>query len=157
MKWVPQDIEMVEKAKEYVDTAVVALIPVSFGESMKDSASMAESLTMQTVLLERQFTGRLLLLPQFTYLKEEGSEHAKSSLKAWHKQIQQSGFEHIFYLTSDSEWKLHEKDLGGSLLWVPALPFDQMQDSQKWAMADNQVKQLVGFFTQAWKEKTLDN
>lgn len=152
MKWAAQDIDMYIKAKEYVDTAVVPLLPVSFGEEMKESASMAEFITLLSVLLERQFAGRLLLLPPFTYLKTEGSEQSNQELKRWSDEVSNSGFKHIFYLTSDSEWKRYEEELEGSLLWVPALPFDQLDDSQKWSMVDSQVKQLLNFFTRKWHE-----
>lgn len=152
MKWAAQDIDMYIKAKEYVDTAVIPLLPVSFGEEMKEAASMAEFISLLSALLEKQFAGRLLLLPPFTYLKTEGSEQCNQELKHWSDEVTNSGFKYIFYLTSDSEWKRYEEELEGSLLWVPALPFDQLDDSQKWSMVDSQVKQLLNFFTRKWHE-----
>ena len=38
MKWIPQDIETYLNAKEYVDTAVIPLFSISFGDDMKQSA-----------------------------------------------------------------------------------------------------------------------
>ncbi|MFL6555853.1 MAG: DUF2487 family protein, partial [Bacillus sp. (in: firmicutes)] len=59
MKWTPQDIETYLNAKEYVDTAVVPILAVSVGGEMKQSATVAEFITLLTGHLERQFTGRL--------------------------------------------------------------------------------------------------
>ena len=67
--------------KEYVDTAVIPLIPVSFGDENETSAaSMSEFITLLSTLLERQFTGRILLLPPFTYLTEDDYENRLSDL-----------------------------------------------------------------------------
>lgn len=152
MKWAAQEVEMYIKSKEYVDTAVIPLLPVSLGENMKETAAMAEFITMLSVLLEREFAGRIFLLPPFTYMKDEANGPASSRLRQWSEEIKNSGFKHIFYLTSDSEWRMLEENFADSLLWMPALPIDQLNDSQKWAMMDSQVKQLLSFFTRKWRE-----
>lgn len=152
MKWVPQDIEMYIKSKEYVDTAVISLYPISFGDEMKQSASMFEFLSLLTNQLERQFTGRLVLLPPFTYLKEGTLEQSIVKLSEWESSLKESGFKHIFYLTSDSDWKSHESSLGGSVIWMPSIPLENMEDSQKISIVSSQVKQLLNLFTQKWRE-----
>ena len=81
MKWVSKDIETYLSAKEYVDTAVIPLFTVSFGNEMKQSASSAEFITLLTNYLERQFTGRLMLFPPFTYLKTDDLEEVFNKLK----------------------------------------------------------------------------
>ena len=63
MKWVSQDIEMFLKEKQYVDTAVLPLLPVSFGDDIKQSVAMTEFISLLSVQLERQFRGRLIMLP----------------------------------------------------------------------------------------------
>ncbi|XJZ26035.1 YpiF family protein [Bacillota bacterium Lsc_1132] len=152
MKWVAKDIKMYMKAKEYIDTAVIPLLPVSFGQDMKETASMTEFITLLSALLERQFTGRILLLPPFTYLKADENEQAVSELKNWTETVKYSGFKHVFYLTSESRWKMLEDDLDGSLLWVPALPIDQLEDFQKWSIMESQAGQLFNFFTRKWQD-----
>ncbi|MFP7297850.1 YpiF family protein [Neobacillus niacini] len=153
MKWVSKDIETYLTAKEYVDTAVVPLYCVSFGNDMKQSASSAEFITLLTSYLERQFTGRLLLLPPFTYLKNERPEETFLEVKKWEENIVKNEFKHIFYITSESDWKLYEKDLSGSLIWIPSLPLEHLNDQQKISMIESQVKQLLSLFTQKWYEK----
>ncbi|MDP4162288.1 MAG: YpiF family protein [Bacillota bacterium] len=152
MKWTPQDIEMYAKSKEYVDTVVISLFPVSFGQEMKQSASMSEFLTLLTNQLERLFTGRILTLPPFTYLKNGNNEQWLPLLKQWEKKLQEEEVKHIVYLTSDSDWKMNEAELEGTLIWMPSLPLETMDDSQKFTLVQSQVKQLQQLVTQKWQE-----
>jgi hypothetical protein len=152
MKWVSKDIETYLTAKEYVDTAVIPVISVSFGNEMMQSASSAEFITLLTSYLERQFTGRLLLLPPFTYLKSDHPEYIIQQMKKWEENIEKNEFKHIFYITSESDWKIYEKELTGSLIWLPSLPLEHLNDQQKISMIESQVKQLLSLFTQKWQE-----
>jgi hypothetical protein len=154
LKWVPKDIETYTKAKEYVDTAIIPLYSVLFGEEMKQSAAAAEFITLLTNLLERQFTGRTVLFPPFTYLKNESNEKVINELINWENSIVKNEFKHIFHITSDSDWKLNESKLIGSVIWIPALPLETMEDSQKVTLIDSQVKQLLNLFSQKWHENS---
>lgn len=150
MKWIPHDIELYLKAKEYIDTAVIPLIPVSFGEEMKQAASMSEFITLITTLLERQFTGRILLLPPFTYLKNSSHGKSLSELELWVSTLKNNHLNHIFLLTCDSEWKMHEEQLHDHLIWIEAISFDNLENSQKISIINSQVKQIQAIFTQKW-------
>ncbi|WP_160721331.1 YpiF family protein [Bacillus sp. USDA818B3_A] len=150
MKWVPQEVETYLNAKEYVDTAVIPIYSISFGEEMKQSAAAFEFISLLTGHLERQFTGRILLYPPFTYLKKDNMEHTLNSLVNWEENILKSEFKHVFYITSELDWRMHEQKLGGSLIWLPTLPLGNMSESQKMEVVDSQVKQLLSIFTQKW-------
>jgi hypothetical protein len=154
MRWTPQEIETYLNAREYIDTAVVPLMSISFGDEMKESAALTEFITLLSNHLERQFTGRLVLFPPFTYLKMEGNERALNELKNWETNIEKSEFKHIFYITSESNWKMHEEKFAGSFIWIPALPLENLTDSQKHSMIDSQVKQLLNLFIQKWHENS---
>jgi hypothetical protein len=73
-------------------------------------------------------------------------------MKKWEENIKKNEFKHIFYITSESDWKLHEKDLTGSLIWLPSLPLEHLNDQQKISLIESQVKQLLSLFTQKWQE-----
>jgi hypothetical protein len=152
LKWIPQDIDQYLKVQEYIDTAVIPLIPVAFGEKMKQAASMSEFITLLSTLLERQFTGRILLLPPFTYLTEDDYENRLSELESWISCLKKNQLKHIFLLTCDSEWKMHEEKLTESLIWIPALPLEDLENSQKISIIDSQVKQLLAIFLRKWHE-----
>lgn len=150
MKWIPQDIESYLKVKEFVDTAVIPLIPLSFGEDMKQAVSMSEFITLTGVLLEKQFAGRILLLPPFTYLTADNDEKKWQELLRWTEVLKSKGFNHIFFLTSDSEWKMNEERLNNSLVWIPAIPLENFEESQKYTIIDHQVSQITRFITRKW-------
>ena len=150
MKWIAQDIDTYLNAKEYIDTAIVPLYSLSLGNEMKQSAEMGEFISLLSAHLERQFTGRVLLFPPFTYLKNDFSEKVINELNKWEDYIIQSEFKYVFYLTSESDWKLYEGGMTGTVLWLPALPLKEMTDSQKMSVIDSQVKQLMNLFTQKW-------
>lgn len=153
MKWNPQDIQTFLQSKEYVDTAVVPLLPVTFDNEMGQAAGMSEFITLVTGQLERQFRGRLLLLPGFSYLKGSEEEKNLENLLDWEVQLLQSGFDHVFYLTCDLFWKSVESRLNGPLIWLPAIPLETMQESQKLSIIESQVKQMLTLFTEKWNKK----
>ncbi|MFE8702225.1 YpiF family protein [Cytobacillus sp. FJAT-54145] len=151
MKWIPQDIDMFLNAKEYVDTAVIPLLPISFKDDIKQTASMSEFITLLSIQLERQFKGRLLMLPGLTYLKNSSEDKLLENVLEWEKELSENGFKHIFYVTSDSDWKAKEQDLEGALIWLPSIPLEHMEDSYRISILENQVKQLINLFVQKWQ------
>ena len=58
--------------------------------------------------LEREYKGRVLLLPAFTYLVE--SQKRKRSFARMDKSFEK-GFKHIAYVTSDFSWKEDMQEL----------------------------------------------
>jgi len=150
MKWIPQEVETYLNAKEYVDTAVIPVYSLSFGEEMKQSAAAFEFISLLTGYLERQFTGRILLFPPFTYLKGDSMENVMSELLKWEENVLQSEFKHIFYITSELDLRMYETRIGGSLIWLPTLPLGNMIEPQKIEIVESQSKQLLSIFTQKW-------
>ncbi|MFO1444619.1 YpiF family protein [Bacillus sp. Bva_UNVM-123] len=153
MRWVTQDIEMFMKSKEYIDTAVIPLLPISFADDMKNTACSHEFISMLSVQVERQFHGRLLMLPSHTYLTSLGEEELVRNLSIWEEKLLSEGFKYIFYFTSDSLWKSHENQLKGDVLWLPSLPLEQFDESQRNSIMEDQVKQLVNLFMQKWQKE----
>ncbi|CAM3885894.1 YpiF family protein [Mesobacillus zeae] len=151
MKWISTDIEMYLKAAEYVDTAIIPLFPVAFGDGMKESSAKTEFSGLLSGLLERQFRGRVILLPGIPYLN--GSEDSLIlQLEEWEKVLAEGGLKHVFYITSDIGWKQRESRLGGSLLWMPSLPLEHMDEASKMSVLEDQAKQLMPLFARKWEE-----
>lgn len=151
MKWISQDIDMFIKSKEYVDTAVLPLLPVSLGDDMKQAVAMSEFISLLSIQLERQFRGRLLMLPSYSYLKSAVEDKLVSDVKSWEEELLSQGFKHVFYLTSDSSWKSIESQLDGNLIWLPSLPLENMDENYRISIVDDQVKQLMSLFMQKWQ------
>ncbi|MDZ5473247.1 YpiF family protein [Bacillus sp. 31A1R] len=151
MKWVSQDIDMYLKSKEYVDTAVLPLLPVSFNDDIKQSVSMTEFITLLSIQLERQFRGRLVMLPGFSYMKSQSMDKLVEDIKGWEEELLKQGFKHVFLVTSDSEWKKSEGELQGELIWLPSIPLEHMDENYKVSILEDQVKQLLNLFVQKWQ------
>ncbi|MED1560475.1 hypothetical protein AJ85_21075 [Alkalihalobacillus alcalophilus ATCC 27647 = CGMCC 1.3604] len=151
MKWQVKEMDKFLQAKEYVDTAFLPLIPVSGHNQLKTIVSMGEFITIMTNELERQFQGRAVLFPAFTYLKSEKESEREQRLQAWISDLQEGEMKHIFLLTSDAEWKMNEESLNASLIWLPTIPLEHMDLTNKQQVIAEQIKQLVPLLTNKWQ------
>lgn len=70
LKWIVKDVEQFEQAREYVDTGVIPLLSISAAKEMKTVVEQGEFIELLSMELEREYKGRVLLLPAFTYLVE---------------------------------------------------------------------------------------
>jgi hypothetical protein len=152
MKWNVEDIDVYLKSKEYVDTVVVPLVPISWTKELKSTVSMGEFIQTIGISLERQFKGRMVLFPPFTYLKSESKESRYERLKQWEAEIVQEETKVVFYITADVDWKQLEKDLDEKLIWLPALPLEHMDAEGKDQILKEQVNQVMPIFMSAWKK-----
>ena len=150
MKWNNEDMEMFIKAKEYVDTIVLPLYPITFDEKIQQTAGMTEFISLLSGHLERHFKGRLILMPGFMYLKSASEDELYQDIIKWEEEFLNKGFKYIYYLTSDIDWRRLENSLKGSLIWLPTIPLQKMDDKSRNTILEDQVKQLVELFTQKW-------
>lgn len=151
MKWTESDIALYEKEKEYIDTAVLPLVPISMTSSLKTIVSMGEYMTIISGELERQLKGRLLLLPAFTYLQTEEMSSRVDRLNLMEQELTRGGIKHIITLTADVDWKQSEDQLSSALLWMPAIPLEHMDEQYKMETVSAQVKQVLQFVTNTWQ------
>ncbi|KKB37646.1 YpiF family protein [Bacillus thermotolerans] len=152
MNWNGKDVESYKQQKEYIDTAIMPLAPVSFGAEMKEAASQYEFIQLLTMLLEKQFKGRTLLLPPFSYQSKKREEDKIAALNSWSEELREAEFKHIFYFTSDSGWKLVEDKLDGTLIWVPSVPLEHMEPSYKYSLIEEQAKQFINIIAHKWQQ-----
>lgn len=147
MNWTVTDIQLYEQEKEYVDTAVIPLIPLSFGSNMQSTVQKGEFISIFAEALEREYRGRLLLFPPFSYMS--GQKEEESRLQEWAKLFKQNGMRHIVYITSDYEWK--SASLDGHLFWLPAIPLDQLDDKAKQEVIGSQIREIMSVLTEKWE------
>ncbi|MFF2497759.1 YpiF family protein [Peribacillus sp. NPDC058075] len=151
MKWTAKDLDMYMQSKEYVDTVLIPLVPLSFRGQMKQTGSMNEFLTFLSLEIEKQMKGRILLLPTFHYLSDELDKVER--LKRWANEVKENNFEHVFFLTSDFEWKKEERELENNLVWIPAIPLEGLEIEQAREMIHQQVIQILDIFSYNWKNE----
>jgi hypothetical protein len=148
MDWNVKDIQLYEQSKEYVDTAVIPLIPVSLGADMESAVQKGEFVSLLSYELEREYRGRLLLLPAFTYIAGEKDMEEKR-LRKWEEMIMANGARHIVYVTSDYDWK--ENSLAGTMFWLPALPLHQFEEKAKRDILHSQIREIMTILTEKWE------
>ncbi|MFS0764757.1 YpiF family protein [Peribacillus phoenicis] len=151
MKWTAKDLDMYMQSKEYVDTVLIPLVPLSFRGQMKQTGSMNEFLTILSLEIEKQMKGRILLLPTFHYLSDELDKVER--LKRWANEVKENNFKHVFFLTSDFEWKKEERELENNLVWIPAIPLEALEIEQAREMIHQQVIQILDIFSYNWKNE----
>ncbi|MCR6096501.1 YpiF family protein [Salipaludibacillus agaradhaerens] len=153
MKWRAENFLMYEQAKEYVDTALIPLIPLKWGEEEKQTIIKGEYTSYLAEYLETQFTGRVFLMPSFTYLTIEQTEDKLRRLKQWDKHLVDNGFKHIIYITADITWRTIAPQLPDELIWTPVSTVESMDKTQFRATIEQQAKELMPIFTTKWQEE----
>lgn len=151
MEWKAKDIDVYLEEREYIDTAVVPLVPIELGENMKQIVEKGEFVHLLSLHLERQFKGRMLFLPSFTYLRAEGDQEKESRLLQWEKKVKENGFKYVFFLTSDPAWRHIESIASESLLFIPSIPLEHMDEQYKQSIMEDQVKQLMKRIVDGWQ------
>ncbi|WP_088102195.1 YpiF family protein [Halalkalibacter urbisdiaboli] len=151
MKWQATEMDTYLKEKEYVDTALIALIPISWQEQVKSTVAMGEFIGIISSELERQFQGRVVLFPAFSYLKTEDVHSRTQRLLSWKRELELGGMQHVILLTSDGEWKTIESQLESLLIWLPTVPLEHMDQVHKREVISEQIKQLVPILTNKWQ------
>jgi hypothetical protein len=150
MKWVAADVEIYVKEKDYIDTALIPLIPITIADGAKAAASGGEFVQLIVHEAERQLKGRVFLFPPFTYFMSEQREELIRRLGDWTRQLMEHGMKHVFYVTCDRTWKEYENQLFDRLWMVPAIPLQDMDESYKQEIIREQTSQLLNFFISQW-------
>ncbi|WP_078546099.1 YpiF family protein [Litchfieldia alkalitelluris] len=151
MKWTTNDINLYLQSKEYVDTAVIPLIPVSWSSNVKKTIEIGEFTSILSHEIERQFKGRLILYPAFTYSEKEGRTQSLARLQTWSDEILTNGLKHIVYVTADSQWKGYENELAGTIISLPSIPLEHLDEKLKQSMFQDQMKSLITLFMRIWQ------
>lgn len=141
-----KDMAQFLEQKEYVDTAVLPLLQIDLSPAgIKQSAGASEYLQLLTALLEKQFKGRMLLFPPVSYTKKADRRRIAGELSA---EMEAAGFKHVFYLTTDAEWRTVEELK--NMLWLPAIPIEDMDKSFKQSVMEDQLRQVLPLFIKEW-------
>ena len=68
MRFKPSDVQRTRSEQAYIDTLIVPLLPVGFDEAMHAYAECADMTLTVASEVERQLSGRALLVPALTYI-----------------------------------------------------------------------------------------
>lgn len=151
MKWTRQDLKSYIQAKAYVDTVLVPLIPVSFEKMDEDMIAIAfqkEVLDIMVLELEKEFKGRILALPPYIYESIDQDEVRR--LNRFTEKMDKLPFRHIFYISFDQGWKVKEKDLDGTLIWIPVAKDGDIHAKVTQNMVKDHIQQIRDLIKNYW-------
>ncbi|WP_053219408.1 YpiF family protein [Virgibacillus senegalensis] len=152
MQWNKQDVGQYFTAEEYIDTLLVPLMPVTFTnqQEMKKSAAQLETATIFVKEMEKEFKGRIFLMPSYHYMASQDLSEEVSRLNDWTEKASERPFRHIFYFSFDPHWKKQERNLNGNLLWLPAIQSEDIQSKETQTILKNQINQLTDLIKTYW-------
>lgn len=149
MKWTSEDTTMYLQSKEYVDTAIIPLVQIGFGDNVKSLAAEGEYTALITEDLERQLKGRVFLFPACTYISGQMTGGEKK-IQQWYHELK-GNFKHIFFITCDELWQNTEELHKGTVIYLTVIPLEHMDEALKRKMIEDQVSQILNIFLQSWK------
>ncbi|MFS0786788.1 YpiF family protein [Shouchella sp. 1P09AA] len=153
MRFKTADTDTYLQSRDYVDTAIVPLIKASVSTQLKSTIQAAEFTTILSDEMERQFRGRVMLFPPFSYSEEESVEANRERLRMWEKDLGNAGFKHIILLTSDSAWKPIEDQLKPlQLFFVPSIALEYIDQKNRKKVIDDQMQQILPLITGLWQQ-----
>ncbi|MFD2630677.1 YpiF family protein [Oceanobacillus kapialis] len=152
MKWKKSDMEQYMEAKEYIDSVLIPLVPfqLSNDNTLGSSTFQGEVIHILANEIEKELTGRVLLAPTLHYLKNSNKDKEIDRLNQWVHDAKEQPFEHIFFLTFDATWKKSEKEMDGTLLWLPGSKSGNLQSAEMRSVIKDQVEQLGELIRSYW-------
>lgn len=152
MKWKKSDLNQYKQAKEYIDTILIPLVPfhLSNDNTMEKSAFQSEVLSVFTNEIENELSGRIMLTPNYSYLKSADQEMEVERLNTWVDDLQKQPFNHVFFVTFDAAWKKNEQAMQGTLVWLPGLHSGDLHNKEMHALIRDQVEQIGELIRSYW-------
>ncbi len=150
MKWCSKDLDMYLQASEYVDTAIVPLIPITWGAQKKNVILKGEFPLILSEEIERQLKGRVFLFPAMTYLASELDEDVLKRISALTSELEHEGMPFTVFITSDARWTGSE-ELGDRLVNIPPVPLEHMDEEYQREIVSEQVKHILQIVTKKWQ------
>ncbi|NNV05783.1 YpiF family protein [Geobacillus sp. C56-T2] len=151
MKWISEDVNVYEKERGYIDTALVPLLPLAFDQEAKRLASGGELVGLVAAEAERQLRGRVFLLPPFVYFVDEPRSVLRERLSDWTRRLGREGMAHSVYVTCDRSWQ--EGDEADRVWFVPSVPLESMEASYKHELIREQAAGLLRFLVGRWAQE----
>lgn len=152
MKWEKSDMEKYIAAKEYLDTAVLPIQPfnISDDSTIVEDAFQREVLAAFSREIEKELSGRTVLIPTYNYLKSADLSDEVDRLNAWANYLLEQPFKTVVYLTFDSTWRKHMKEIEGELIWLPGIKTGDLKSKETQKFIKEQVEQIVQLIKSFW-------
>ncbi|AOM82820.1 YpiF family protein [Salisediminibacterium beveridgei] len=154
MKWNSQSIETFVSAKEFVDTALIPLIPLDLQLDPSKAALQGEYIAILADEVEKQLTGRVMLVPPYPYKQNKGkSDTLIHELNEWNSYYYNAGMVNTICLTCDEELVELNALSKARVIWMPMIPLDHLEARQAKEMVREQASQVLPKIMKIWQGK----
>ena len=156
MKWNRHGIETFVSEKEFIDTALIPLIPLDLQQDPSKAALQGEYITILAEEVEKQLTGRVMLLPPYPYKKNAGSVDALvAELNEWNTYYHDVGMINTIYLTCDEDLAELNVVSKARVIWMPMVPLNHLEARQAKGMIREQASQVLPKIMKIWQRNQL--
>lgn len=151
MKWRKKDLTQYVQAKEFIDTIIIPFIPFHMidNDFEKDSFQ-SETLNLFVSELEKELSGRILVTPNYHYIKTGDLESEVERVNDWTNHIMKQPFKHLFFISFDPKWKKMERELDGTLIWLPGFLSSDLHSEESKQQIRAQVKDVIELIRSFW-------
>ncbi len=152
MKWNEEDLKKYISAKEYIDTAIIPLQAVQLSEDaqLERDAFQAEVLSIYANEIEKELSGRVLLMPTYHYLKTNDLIDESNRFNGWVRDLQKQPFKEVFAFTFEPSWRKMEKELDCHVLWFPGMKDGNVKSTEAVQLIRSQVEQISELIRSYW-------
>ncbi|SEP67789.1 DUF2487 family protein [Piscibacillus halophilus] len=155
MKYISSDIKQYTQAKEYIDTAILPLIPYTFksDQDLLQLSVQKDLIQLYVSQIENELKGRVFVLPEYNYLKSDKiQEDEKGRLQNLLVHLEHQPFKYIFLITSDNKWRKITKDMEAELIWIPAMSDTDLNQQETQQLVQSQVKEIQSLIKDSWED-----
>ena len=149
MNWQAIDVKRYLQNKEYIDTVILPLVPLSWESDMLAAVREGEFALAIASAAERELHGRVLLCPPFAYLKSEAMTDRMKRLKMWENECRAKGTKFVFFVTSDVDWKREEEECPG-LIWFAPVPLEHLEARHQKDVIEENVEIVLKRIRTEW-------
>lgn len=155
MKYQSSDIKQYVQAKDYIDTAILPIIPYSFNtdQDLIQLSTQKELIQLYVNQIEGELKGRVFVLPEYYYLKTDKIlEEEKARLKGFVNHINQQPFKYTFLITSDSKMRKIDRDVDAELIWLPGMSTPDLNQQEAQQFIQAQVQEIKMLIQDSWSD-----
>ena len=145
MNYNANDIEVFLQQKDFIDTAIVPLLPIDFSiTGGKQCGSAAEYINNLVSFIEKQFKGRIFLTPTFSYFQKKVNIDLENIVL----NLKEAGFKYVLFITTDQIYIELSEDF--DILWLPPIPLESMDTTVKIRILQEQLNLVIPKLTTLW-------
>lgn len=136
-----QDLKTLQDQLEYIDTAIVPIIPVDYSKYLMEIADHYEMIQYVTMGVEQQFKGRLLVLPPIQVTDE------MTMIDTVESQLMTFGFKNIVFVTPQ-KFELDKENVHK----INILPLETLDNEMKQEFVQDNIKALMKAIILLWNK-----